>query len=310
MLAGAEQAGLLEQQRQFEEVGNAVGLRDDAVGQGGGAVALAQFAGGEEDGQFAPGFLGIVQVGRVKRARRGDFLDQQRDAVDLGKRLVIRAAAGAGEQFGDAAGVDFGVLAQVDRRQVEAENLHGAQQPAQAATGQRGAAVQLERIRQHLEVGAQGIGVVIRRGVADFVADRLDVVEGAGGGGDPGVNAGQRAAVGFVGTLRRVIGGALGEVVQFRRGGDQQVGQRQLAAEFVDFVEIVIERGRRLQAQGLAQDFGGDEGVAVAVAADPGADPEKRRQRPVFVGIALVQLLRDLDIEARQFGEEGFVEDN
>jgi hypothetical protein len=48
-----QQAGFLEQQGEFEQVGNAVGLRDDAVGQGGGAVALAQFAGGEEDRQFA-----------------------------------------------------------------------------------------------------------------------------------------------------------------------------------------------------------------------------------------------------------------
>jgi hypothetical protein len=55
--------------------------------------------------------------------------------------------------------MDFRVLAQVDRRQVEAEHLHGAQQPAQPAAGQAGAAVQLQRIGQYLEVGAQASGV-------------------------------------------------------------------------------------------------------------------------------------------------------
>ena len=97
--------------------------------------------------------------------------------------------------------------------------------------------------------------------------------------------------------------------VQFRRGADQQIRERQFATEFVDFVEIVIERGGRLQAQRFAQDLGGDEGVAVTVAADPRADAEKWRQRPVFFGIAGVQLLRNLDIEARKFGEEGFLEE-
>jgi hypothetical protein len=52
-----------------------------------------------------------------------------------------------------------------------------------------------------------------------------------------------------------------------------------------------------LQAQGFAQDLGGDEGVAVAVAADPAADAEEGRQRPDFLRVALLQLLRGLDIE-------------
>jgi hypothetical protein len=157
-------------------------------------------------------------------------------------RLVIRATAGAGEQFGDTAGMDFGILAQVDRRQMEAEDLHAAQQAAQAAAGQAGAAVQLERIGQHLEVGAHGIRRFIGFGAADFVADRLEVIEDAGGGGEPGVDAGQGAAVGLVGTLWRMVGRVFGQRQQFRRDLDQQVGERQFATQFVDFFEVMVER--------------------------------------------------------------------
>ncbi len=75
-----QQAGFLEQQGQFEQVGDAVGLRDDAVGQGGGAVFLAQVAGTEEDVELAARFLAVVEIRRVERARGGDFLGQQLNA--------------------------------------------------------------------------------------------------------------------------------------------------------------------------------------------------------------------------------------
>ena len=277
LAAGTQQAGLLEQQRQFEQVGDAVGLRDDAVGQRRGAVALAQLAGREEDGQFAASLLGVVEIGRMERARRRHFLDQQADAVNLGKCLVIGATPGTGEEFGNAAGMDFGILAQVDWRQMEAEDLHCPQQAAQAAAGEAGAAVLLERGGQHLEVGAQfgrgGVGF----GLADFMAHRLDAVECAGGRGDTRINTRQRATVRLVVPLRRVVGGPCCQVVELGRGPDQQAGERQFAAEFVNFVKIVIEHGRRLQAQRFPQDVGSDERVAVAVAADPGADAEERR---------------------------------
>jgi len=140
------------------------------------------------------------------------------------------------------------------------------------------------------------------------MAHRLDAVERAGGRCDTRINPRQRATVGLVFPLRRVVGGTRREGVELGRGPDQQAGERQLATEFVNFVEIVIEHGRRLQAQRFPQDVRGDEGVAVAVASDPGADAEERWQRPGLLGVTRVQLLSDLDVEARQFVEEGFLE--
>lgn len=94
---------------------------------------------------------------------------------------------------------------------MEAEHLHRPQQPAQAAAGQASAAVQLERIGQHLEVGTQGVRAAVGRRAADFVADRLDLVEHAGGGGEAGVDAGEGAAIGLVGALRRKVSGMFGQ---------------------------------------------------------------------------------------------------
>ena len=98
--------------------------------------------------------------------------------------------------------MDFGVLPKVDRRQVEAKNLHRAHQSTQAATGQVGATVQLQRIGQNLQISAQGFRRGIGRGLTDFMANGLNLIQHAGGGSEASVDAGQGAAVGLVGTLR------------------------------------------------------------------------------------------------------------
>ena len=52
-----EQTGFLEEQGKFEQVGNAISLGNNAVGQRCRTVALAQFASGEKDRQFALAYL-------------------------------------------------------------------------------------------------------------------------------------------------------------------------------------------------------------------------------------------------------------
>ena len=167
---------------------------------------------------------------------------------------------------------------------------------------QHGAHVDVRRGDRDGELDGQ---LVARRGL---VAHRLDAVEKTGRGRQARVDAGQGAAIGLVGTLRRLVCGVLGERQQFGGDLDQQVGERQFAPQFMHFGLVVAEGGGRLQAQGFAQDIGGDEGVAVTVAADPGAHAKEGGQGPDFFRVALLQLLGGLDVEARQFGEEGFVE--
>ena len=64
-----------------------------------------------------------------------------------------------------------------------------------------------------------------------------------------------------------MVGRVFSERQQFRRDFDQQIGERQFATQLMDVFEVVIERCRRLQAQGFAQDFGGNKRIAVTVAA-------------------------------------------
>ena len=74
-----------------------------------------------------------------------------------------------------------------------------------------------------------------------------------------------------------MVGRVFGQFQQVRCHLHQQVGERQFAAQLMDLGQIMVECGGRLQAQRLAEDFGGDEGVAVTVAANPAADAEEGR---------------------------------
>src|SRR3546814_6281028 len=52
---------------------------------------------------------------------------------------------------------------------------------------------------------------------------------------------------------------------------------RQLGAERMDLIDIMAEYRRGVACRRLSQRFGGDEGIAVAVAADPAPDAQEGR---------------------------------
>ncbi len=106
-----------------------------------------------------------------------------------------------------------------------------------------------------------------------MVADQLDV-----GGDKPGVDTRQRAAV-------RFIGAAGGGVAAFAGKRQYRVGRiahsarnRNLGAEFVDRFQIVPDCGATVAADGVTQRFRVDEGITVAVATNPCAEPDKTRR--------------------------------
>src|SRR5690348_12694888 len=124
------------------------------------------------------------------------------------------------------------------------------------------------------EIGGELGGTAIGRGFADRRAVRLDAVERPGGRSDTCVNPGNGAAIRLTSAMRRVVGRARGQFTELRGCADQQCVQRQFAAELVQIVEIETERPITLKLYRLPQDLGGDERIAVAVAADPAAHPE------------------------------------
>ena len=124
------------------------------------------------------------------------------------------------------------------------------------------------------------------------------------GGRQPGRDAAQRAPVGLVGAERGVVPRVVGEGVQLPGRRDQPVGHRQLAAQRLQLPEVVPDRRRGLPVGGPAQRVGGDERVAVAVAADPGPRQQHRPGQQPGVGPALVESLPELGVDGRDDVEQ------
>ena len=272
VLQRAQQARFLQQHRQLEQVGDVVGLGNDAVANRRLAIALVRAACRAKDRQLAFGLVRVAHVGRGERARGGELLEQQRAAARFVPGAVVGARAGDLEQLGHHALMHVGVLAQVNRRQMKAEHLHRAAQLAQPPAAERGRTVGHQRAVQGVEILGQRGRIGIGFGAGDRVARGLVAEQCAVGGGQPGVEAGHRAAVGLVAAVRGVVARALGQRQQRVRGTDEALAHRQLRAQRVQLVEVVLERHGSVHRQRLVEYLGGDEGVAVAVAADPAAD--------------------------------------
>ena len=191
---------------------------------------------------------------------------------------------------------------------MKAEHVDGAPKPPQPPARQHRRAVGIERALQHGEVAVQlGRALIRRRGLLGRRAP-AGQAERAAGGGKPRIEAGDGAPIGLVLPVRRVIGRMAGEAQHLVRHADQARMQRQLGAERVQLFQIERQRPLALAPKRLAQRLGGDERVAVAVAADPAPHAKERRNLGVAPGrIARGQLVLDLAIEMRQLGEEGVI---
>ena len=126
--------------------------------------------------------------------------------------------------------------------------------------------------------------------------------------GEAGIHAGDGAPVGLLAARLRGVFGPVGE--RFERGAHphEPRGERQLAAELMQFVEVEAERAGALQAHRLVEHVGCDVRVAVAVAADPRADAQERgHARASPRGIEGVERVLDRRVEPGRLAEEGVV---
>src|SRR3546814_6284798 len=96
-------------------------------------------------------------------------------------------------------------------------------------------------------------------------------------GGEPGVYTGDRAPIGLVGAARCVVAARVGQIGDGLVDRGMLARNRQFGAERVDRVEIETEHRLARAAERGAQRIGGDEGVAVAIAADPASRLEEVR---------------------------------
>ncbi|CAM5531397.1 hypothetical protein STENM327S_07974 [Streptomyces tendae] len=174
--------------------------------------------------------------------------------------------------------VGVGVLADVHGGELEAEGGQGADGAGEAAVGEEAAAV-------FAQGGLDDAQVVDEFGGAQVVAAVL--MGGAPGQALLGVlqllaDAGGLEPVGLLGVEALVAGADLGKPLQvgLERGEQflrrarvpDRVGQE--AAQLVDHLQGVVDAVFVLEDEDVPGHLGGDVGVAVAVAADPGTEGE------------------------------------
>ena len=277
--AGPVEADLLQQQMDLEQVADRLAHRDDVIGDARRAVGGVRVGRGLRDGELGRGLVGISGEAAGERPGVGKLATEQGDARILVEAGVVGLDPGDLEQLGDDALVDRGVLAEVERGEMEAEGLNAADQPPElTAAGERAAGLAaLQRVRDGHEIGAERLGVGVRlagerAGARRGLAGQLDMRRG-----EARVDAGQRAAIGLVAAARRAVAARLGEA---QDGGidNRMTGRdRQFRAQRMKLVEIMAEHRFGRLGERDAKRVGGDIGVAVTVAADPAARTKERR---------------------------------
>jgi hypothetical protein len=213
----------------------------------------------------------------------------------LVERGVARATAG-GEQLADHDLVDPRVLAQIDGGEVEAEDQGATLTGPQVAAGQATEAGCGQAALEEIEVGEIGRGVDVA-GV-DAGQGRAQAL-----GHVPELLA-PRLVLGARPRARRDLGQALAIVgqagLEFGDPGGiaAAVGcHRQRPAQGRHVLQVAGQHRGALALEGGAGDVGGDVGVAVAIAADPGAPLEEGRQAPRPLGPARGQRVLELSVD-------------
>ena len=127
------------------------------------------------------------------------------------------------------------------------------------------------------------------------------------GRGKPRVDAGQRAAIGLIGTARRVVAALFGQRGDSLVDRGMLAGDRQLGAEPVDRGEIMSQHRLARAGQRGFERLGGDERIAVTVPADPRARTQEAWQAITERAIpALIERGQRRQKHVAQVGERGF----
>ncbi len=126
-----------------------------------------------------------------------------------------------------------------------------------------------------VEVGRKLFGRFIGRRLPGLLLRRRHLGKPRCRRGEPSLDEGDGAPIGLVRPEGRLVRGAKGKIAQPIGDRDQPAVERQLGAEQAQFLEVEAEGAAALHDKGAAQHVGGDEGIAVAVAANPAADAQK-----------------------------------
>ena len=232
-------------------------------------------------------------------------------AADFGRAVVAVTRRRPPQSLERRAGLG-GIFAQVEAHGGEAEDLHGAPDRAHQIGGERRTVRLFERALDDAEIEDQLVGAFISRaGTADILP--LDA-------GEPRVelpqNDRKELTIRFAGVARldplllaarrkrlRELG------AEGRRYGERPLGNGERPGEVENPLAIMPERGKRVLAQGPIGNARSHGRIAVAVAADPRSELEKRRQLELDARIVLVERQIDQAQQLRRLLEDRLVEE-
>jgi len=291
----------------LEQIRHRLRHRDDVVPDAVAAIAGMRCRRLTDDRKLGGRFLRIDRIGAGQRPGIGKLAAQQRDARRLVERGIVVAYARRLEQLRHHALMDRAVLSHVERGQVEPEGLDRADQPPQRAAAREYPAIGTKRLGERFQVRAQRIATRVsggadRRRARRCVADQIGISRR-----QPRIDARKRAAIGLVRAVWRGVVGGVGQGLKLGRHLGQFGREAEFGAQGVHLVQIEGHHGPRLGAEGGGHHRGVHVGIAVAVAADPGADaheglqPGRLQQSPP--GRQL--LWRDVQEDAVQEGDHG-----
>ena len=263
------QPHFLLQQQHLQQVAHRLGVTDDVVAYGLPAKALARCACGFKDGQLALGMGRIGGADHAQGPRIVEQADQQRAFGSFVEAGVIGFNARDRQQLRHHLFVLVRALPQIDRGQMKTEHVNGPYQRVQPLGSERFSMMRSQRSLDGAQVGQKifgtGIGVLRRKGMTRRIATGQLLQRG----GQPGVDACQRAAGGLVLAVLAGVGGAVCQRAHLGAEIDQQRRQGQLAAQKMHLRQVVAQGDFGLTAQRVVQCFGADIRVPVAVAAYP-----------------------------------------
>ena len=259
-----------------------------------------------EHGEFAQRLVAVFDEGRRQRSWIAQFTRELRDPRIFVQCQIRRAGHRGVKQFRNGTLVHGGVLPHVEAGQMKAETIRRPTQQPQPAACNHARIIRDQRAVENIEVGLELPGVGVRSGLADRLPHGFDV-ELQRGRRQPGVDARHRQPVGLAASMRRSIGRAPGEHLQFPGNIRKMRGERQFGAQRMQLFQIKPQHAAALHLERAAHHLGGHERVAVAIAADPASHTQERRQfftRPVS---ALVQPVLKRAMQPWHLVQEGIV---
>ncbi len=116
------------------------------------AIGRARFDSRMEDRKFFPRLVRISEEGRDQRADFAQLLGENRDALVLAARGVIRPRCDSFEQFRDRALMHVRILPQINRRQMEAEAACCTAKRPQTPACHKPRAIQFQRLVDDMQI--------------------------------------------------------------------------------------------------------------------------------------------------------------